>query len=340
MGAEMGWDFGGKTTARLGAACVVAFAMFGATIDFAQAADKAPPRPAPLPVWQADIGARYWYSSGGSAVDLYGLGDEGMVSRLTYADAKGHSAEAFGRFDHLPSNLFVKGYVGLGRLNGGTLNDEDFPPLTTPYSSTMSDLHDGRLTYASVDIGYNAWRHSRASIGAFVGFHYLYERFNAMGCRQIAASTICDPAEPTSVGVISQDSRWYSLRLGLAGQVLLTERLKLTADAAWVPYAWFAGEDSHWLRIGTNVGDFTGPVPDSGRGHGYQLEAVMSYLVTDALSVGVGGRYWYMKSDATSHFDGHIVGGGGSPQPADWMTRRYGVFVQASYKFESGTAGR
>jgi hypothetical protein len=294
------------------------------------------PRPAPAPLWQADVGGRYWYSSGGSTLDLYGSSRDFMVSRLTYADTKGHAAEAFGRFDHLPTNLFVKGYAGLGRLDGGTLNDEDFPPFVTPYSSTMSDLNDGRLSYASVDIGYNAWRSQRASIGVFAGFHYLNESFNAMGCRQIATSTICDPAVPSSVGVISQDSHWYSLRVGLAGQIQLTERLKLTGDAAWVPYTWFAGDDSHWLRIGGTPGDFTGPVPSSGHGHGYQLEAVMSYLVTDALSVGVGCRYWYMQSDTNTQFDGHIVGGGGSSQTSDWMTRRYGAFLQASYKFDSG----
>jgi hypothetical protein len=328
-------------TARVSAAYVVAWTLVGATIDIAPAADLMPPRPAPLPAWQVDVGARYWFSVGKSAVDLYGVGGSAMVSRLTYSDAKGHAAETFGRFDHLASNLFVKGYVGIGKLTGGELNDEDFPPGTNPYSSTLSDLQNGRLTYASIDAGYDVWRSGRASIGGFVGFHYLYERLNAMGCRQIASSTICAPPEPSSVSIISQDSRWYSLRVGLAGQFLLTERIKLSADAAWVPYTWFAGEDTHWQRIGGVAPDnFTGPVPDSGRGNGYQLEAIMSYLVTDALSVGAGGRYWHMKSEATSHFEGHLVGGGGAPQPADWTTRRYGVFVQASYRFDSGPPAR
>ena len=54
--------------------------------------------------------------------------------------------------DHLATNLFVKGYVGLGRLAGGELNDEDFPPDTNPYSSTLSDLRDGKMSYASIDV--------------------------------------------------------------------------------------------------------------------------------------------------------------------------------------------
>jgi outer membrane protease len=302
----------------------------------AQAADLVWPRPEPLPAWQAEVGARYWYSSGRTALDLYGIGGDAMVSRLTYKDAKGHAAEAFGRFDHLTTNLFVKGYVGLGKLANGQLNDEDFPPDTDPYSSTLSDLDDGKMTYASIDVGYDVWNSRRVRVGAFVGYHYFRERLDAMGCRQIATSTICDPAQAASVKVISQDSRWHSLRLGVASRFELADRLSLAVDAAWVPYTWFSGEDTHWLRIGAVPGDFTGPVPDTGRGHGYQLEAVMSYLVSDALSVGVGGRIWSMTNDTTTHFDGHIVGIDAQPQPSEWTTRRYGVFVQASYKFGSG----
>jgi hypothetical protein len=320
-------------------AILVVGSLFGTVVQ-ARAADLGSARPEPLPIWQADIGARYWYSSGRTALDLYGTGGDAMVSRLTYKNPNGHAAEAFGRFDHLATNLFVKGYVGLGRLAGGELNDEDFPPDTNPYSSTLSDLRDGKMTYASIDVGYDVWRSGRVRIGGFVGYHYFSERLNAMGCRQIATSTICDPAEASSVNVISQDSRWHSLRLGVAGRFDVTERFSVALDAAWVPYTWFDGEDTHWLRIGSNSGDFTGPVPDSGRGNGYQLEAVMSYLVTDALSVGVGGRIWSMKSDTTTHFDGHIVGVDAQPQPSDWTTRRYGVFVQASYKFGSGAFDR
>ncbi|MDQ2080320.1 omptin family outer membrane protease [Xanthobacteraceae bacterium Astr-EGSB] len=320
-------------------AILISGAMFGISAQ-APAADLVLPRPEPLPIWQADVGARYWYSSGRTALDLYGVGGDAMVSRLTYKNPNGHAAEAFGRFDHLATNLFVKGYVGLGRLAGGQLNDEDFPPDTDPYSSTLSDLRDGKMTYASIDVGYDVWRSGRVRIGGFVGYHYFSERLNAMGCRQIATSTICDPAEASSVNVISQDSRWHSLRLGVAGRFDVTERLSVAVDAAWVPYTWFDGEDTHWLRIGSNFRDFTGPVPDTGSGNGYQLEAVMSYLVTDALSVGVGGRIWSMKSDCTTHFDGHIVGVDAEPQPSDWATRRYGVFVQASYRFGSAAFGR
>jgi len=34
--------------------------------------------------------------------------------------------------------------------------------------------------------------------------------------------------------------------------------------------------------------------PEDGEGIGVQLEAMLSYVVTDAFSLGIGGRYWSM----------------------------------------------
>ena len=92
------------------------------------------------------------------------------------------------------------------------------------------------------------------------------------------------------------------------------------------------GTDAHWLRIGNQPGDFTGPIPEDGNGWGYQLEGFLSYRVTEAASLGVGGRYWHMQTKGNTHFEDHIVGGGGSPQPVDWKIESFGVFLQGSLK--------
>jgi hypothetical protein len=64
-----------------------------------------------------------------------------------------------------------------------------------------------------------------------------------------------------------------------------------------------------------------------------QLEGILSYLVTDQFSLGVGGRYWAMwtTKDAITEF-------GGAPCPCQTLpakTDRYGVFVQAAYRFDT-----
>jgi hypothetical protein len=43
-------------------------------------------------------------------------------------------------------------------------------------------------------------------------------------------------------------------------------------------------------------------VPEDGKGWGYQLEGFVSYRVTQALSLGIGGRYWHMQSQWADAF--------------------------------------
>ena len=67
----------------------------------------------------------------------------------------------------------------------------------------------------------------------------------------------------------------------------LTDRLKLSADAAYLPYASMEGQDIHVLRSLT--------IPESGQGDGVQLQAVLTYNIFDNWDLGVGGRYWYWR---------------------------------------------
>ena len=288
-----------------------------------------------------EVGARYWFSTGETSYDLFNSTGSFRVSRLTYDDLTGHSGEAFFRGDH-SSGFFVKGYVGGGVINSGKLIDEDFPPVIDPFSQTTSDQDDGSLSYASGDIGYTFYDSTARSLslkdepvgspgvklGAFVGFHYLNEQLNAFGCTQLATNpVICSPgAVGANTKIISEDADWLSLRLGLAAQFYLTERLKLSAEAAYVR-SHLDAADTHHLRP-----EFSGPIPQDGDGNGVQLEAVLSYQFTDGFSLGVGARYWHMEVEGgRMHFEDVLAGGG--PQVIDFETERYGVFVQGSYQF-------
>jgi outer membrane protease len=212
------------------------------------------------------------------------------------------------------------------------LIDEDFPPVIAPYSRTSSDLDRSSPFYASVDAGIKLLWGPDFHFGVFGGYHFLNESLSAYGCGQTATNPfICAGGIPGFVKVISQENRWHSARVGIDAAIEVG-RWKLSADAAWVPYVWLDGSDAHWLRIGTNPGDFTGPVPENGSGWGYQLEAVLAYRVTDALSVGVGGRYWRMEIDGHTHFEGHVLGFAASPQVVNWKTENYGVFLQGNLK--------
>ncbi|RWE34639.1 MAG: omptin family outer membrane protease [Mesorhizobium sp.] len=300
-----------------------------AAADIPVVADPAAVASAVPPVFSFEGGLRYWYSSGEASKELYNGNGAVMVSRLTYNDLGALSGEVFLNATHNPTGIFVKGFLSAAGIAQGSLTDEDFvhPSLSMKsYSSTLSDQHSGRITYFTADLGYNFWNTPRYRIGAYVGYNFWNEGYHAIHCAQQAANPgICVPAITNNMGVISQDNDWHSLRLGLAGQTQLTERLSLSGDVA-VLFTQLDGKDQHHLRPEIN------PMPEDGNGHGVQLEAMLNYKVTDLFNIGVGARYWRAGAAGAAHFE--ETPGGGWPQIQHWEIERYGVFGQASIKFD------
>jgi opacity protein-like surface antigen len=297
-----------------------------------------PHRDPALDEWDVEAGLRYWAIRGSTKKDLYDTTGSSLVSRLTYSGLDGYAGESYARGDH-QSGWFLKGTLGIGKVNSGRLQDEDFPPGITPYSSTDSEQNNGSIAYGNIDQGYNFVRTPTFRAGAFVGYQYYREKLNAYGCAQTAGNpVVCVPAISNPILVISQDNKWQALRLGMSGQISLMDRLILSGEAAWLPYVWLNGADTHWLRLdpsGLTLGAFNGPTPENGRGSGVQFEAILSWLITPNFTVGVGGRYWHMEvPNALAHFDTSANPAGlFSAQVEKWKTDRYGGFVQAGLKW-------
>jgi len=291
------------------------------------------PYPAPYggaipnaPPLEFEVGLRYWYSTGKSQKSLFDLSGALLVSRLTWTSTTGHTGEGY--FNITDAGVFVKGYLGVGFVSGGNLQDEDFPPVIAPYSSTNSQQKDGRLNYASADLGYYLLDGPRGKLGGFIGYHFYGEKLNAFGCTQTATNPgICVPSIPTSVRAITENDHWYSARVGVAGEVMIMPGLKLSGDAAYLPYVKMTGSDTHWLRP-----DFSGPIPEKAHGTGMQFEGVLTYYFNDNVSLGVGGRYWKMDAPhGQADFTNIVIGGG--PQAIKFETNRYGTFVQLGLKY-------
>jgi opacity protein-like surface antigen len=240
----------------------------------ARSESLAPPvrLPAKMPVWHApavstdwevEAGARAWFSSGtiGAPQPLLSI-NGALVSRITFAGQDAVSGETFVRIDHA-SGVFVKGFIGAGAINRGTMNDEDFP-ADVAYSNTLQSS-SGSIGYGTLDLGYAFLRAPGARVWVFAGYNYYHQHVNTYGCTQLAGDEVCAPAGsvPANVMALAEDDRFNSLRLGVSAQVMLTDRLKLTAEAAYLPWVNFKGQDDHNLP----------PAPDSGsicerqRGH-------------------------------------------------------------------------
>lgn len=287
-----------------------------------------------VPDAEIEIGGRTWYSSGRFQKDLGATVNPALpnvlASRLTY-DSTAATGELFARVD-TPSNIFVKGFIGGGKILSGNMHDEDWlitdlAIFAIPYSNTVSSV-SGDLAYGTFDVGYSLFRGPSSNVGGFVGFNYYRENKAAYGCNQIANPfSDCVPAIPNSTLTITEDDKWYSLRLGINGVVTVADHLKLTADAAYLPYVAFRGTDNHLLR--TDVPSTVSP--ESGSGQGVQLEAILSYAFSNAFSVGAGGRYWAMWAPGAFT---NIFGTACPCQALPVRTDRYGAFLQASYKMD------
>jgi len=287
-------------------------------IYFDRAAPPADAAPSVASTVSIEGGMRYWLSVGSNKYDFFADSTPTqLVSRLDYRSGATHAGEAFFRADIRQGALrdfFLKGMAGGGLISSGRLYDEDFPPITDPYSKTVSAM-SGRLGYWGFDVGYNVYTSARFRLGAFIGFQQMIQTQTASGCQQLAQSPICAGvgAVPTSVPVVTEWDRWNSLRVGAVADVNVTDKLKWRSEVALLS----AGQnalDTHYFTFG---GD-----PSRGRGGGFQAESAIDYRLTKKLSVGAGVRWWRYNTDALDSFG----------QMLRYRTDRYGVFGEASYR--------
>jgi opacity protein-like surface antigen len=294
--------------------------------------------------WDVEAGGRYFGSWGQYKKDIgffttSGVSSVKSISRLTYDDMTTNSGEVFGRVE-APSNLFVKGFIGAGRTRNGHMNDEDFmiyPSAPDSYSNTLAAVVTGKIGYGAIDGGFDLLRGSGSKVGIFAGYFQLNQDMSAYGCNSIV-NNICVPAISTSGAPnITETDRWRAVRVGIAAETMLTDRVKISGDMAYLPYVKFTGVDQHLFG---NSGQLASNNPESATGRGVQLEVLVSYDVTPQWSVGLGGRYWGLwttNGQVIRDFDsGTIPPAPTSPaQFFKAQVEQAGAFLQTSYKFST-----
>lgn len=245
---------------------------------------------------RGDLGIRYWLSSGETKTSHNAqpldptLGNPTSV--LLYESLDANLLELFGRRD-FHGRWFLKGILGVGRVNGGSFDDEDFNAGQVKFSDTTSSVNQGRIGYGVLDLGWNVWvlGEGRTTIGAFVGYSQWTEKVDAYGATDHLGFIGGDI--PADVKVVTNKVAWKSLRIGLAADVRFAERSRLALDVALIPYSKVRNEDSHHLR------NDLGPVPNillEGDGRGVQLDAELSYEIRRRTELGIGVRYWYIEA--------------------------------------------
>jgi outer membrane immunogenic protein len=279
----------------------------------------------------ATVGARAGMSVSQNRMSLYDGTGSVLMSRLTYHDTQAAIGEIFGRLDD-NSGLFAKGFAGIGRLYDGTLQDEDFPPGVSPYSSTDSTQRYGELGYGVADVGYYGFTQPYYRVGGLMGATFISEQLNASGCVQTATNPdVCTPAGfvASSNSSITDSNVWWGARLGLVGEASLPGGFTVRGEAVWLPFITFSGENYHYLRIPQ---DFSGPIPESATGHlGYQLEGEIDYALAHNFTIGVGARYWSLDAKGDVNFQDAAAGG--ESQVGTFSTQIFQAYAQTAYRF-------
>ncbi|MBH5372788.1 outer membrane beta-barrel protein [Bradyrhizobium glycinis] len=301
---------------------------------------KAPASARPIPYapgWSFEGASRLWLSRGKFQWD-HSAADEDqdpglLMSRLTYHGLDGLSGELFGRVDS-PWGVFLKSNLGIGGFNKGKSNDEDWSPdKGLSYQNTLSDESNGKFTYYTADVGYDFLRGTNYKAGGFLGWTYYGQSSDSTGCVEFAnpGNQCLNPGDNRIVG--SENTQWNAPRIGLSAEAMLTERWRFNADIAYLPWTDFKGREYHLLRPKTIFDEQHG-----NGGGGVQIEGVLSYFLTENISVGVGGRYWAMWTKKDSDSLCSSSGCVGEPRSfAKYSVERWGTFFQASYKFDSKT---
>ena len=251
-----------------------------------------------------EVGVRYWISQGSttrghdaSSADPI-LGNPTSV--LTYDRLAANTAELYAR-NGFREGWFLKGNVGIGAIPNGRFIDQDFFVSQILFLETVSGLN-GKLYYATIDFGRELWRSGNSTFGLFAGYHHWNERLDAYGFSNTDQALFVTSRElGENVPVVSNDLTWQSARVGVEMRSM-RGRTRFSAELAFVPYAKYRNEDSHWLR--QSPGDL-GPAPNViATGHGWggqaELEVRRSYPQYFGLDFGVGLRYWKLKSSEGS----------------------------------------
>ena len=177
------------------------------------------------------------------------------------------------------------------------------------------------MFYGSVDAGIKLVRGPDFHVGAFVGYHFLRDYVDAMGCTQIATHPdICVPSIPSSVRGISQTNNWHSLRLGLEGSVRV--RPALEAQRSTPPgYPTRGCSAPTCTCCGSAATSATSPgrsprTARAGATSSMRLCPTASMTGSALVPAAATGT---SRAKGHTHFEGRVVGINAEPQVVHWQ---------------------
>jgi hypothetical protein len=208
---------------------------------------------------------------------------QGAKARSESEDVTGHSVELVARLDDMAAHTYFKGYAGFGKTADGSQTFRGYK--SSGWNSTD-------LGYLTLDGGWEvmAFAGDAAHLRTFIGYQFLSDDFSA----DYGGATV------------KISNTWHAMRLGLSADGTLTDRLSWSVDAAAVPWSYnelddgFIDLESQWT-------------------YGFEADAMMNVALTSNWDIGLGGRYWWMRSEYELN--------------QNQTYQRYGLLLESKYSF-------
>jgi hypothetical protein len=301
-----------------------------------------------------DLAVGAWISTGNTqwahnASSIAGLGDP--TSKLTYKDVGTNVLEFTGKVWVTPK-WFGRLNVGFAGIGGGRLIDNDYLAVDgkNPSSQTYSNVDGDNMWYLNADFGTRVveFPHARGWLDLFVGYQYWYQKFTASGLGQVSCTNagqtvdldpgrpgtqpLCNPNQSVSstIQVITNTTRWNSMRMGGSAEYRLTRRFSLQGTAAFIPLSFLDNKDIHHLRSDLQQNP---SISMSGYAIGADADAGVKLMLIRNMFLNFGYRVWWNYTvDGTVTF--HNAGAASDSFPlTQFQSLRQGWTFGLNYTF-------
>ncbi len=296
--------------------------------------------------WVMTQGETTWAHNASS---IPGLGNP--TSKLTYKDVGTNMVELTAKL-WVTRKLFARLTGGVGAIGGGRLTDNDYLAVDggAPTSQTISDIKGDTTWYINADFGgrVKEFANSRGYLEVFGGYQYWYQRFTANGLGQVTCTSagqtvdldpgtpgtqpLCSPSSsiPSNIAVITNTTRWHSIRVGGTLEYRFTRRFSIQSTVAFIPISIIDNSDQHHLRSDLSQNPSLSML---GYGIGADADIGARFMIIKNLVASVGYRVWWNRMlDGNVTF--HDVNGVTDEFPlTEFQSFRHGLTLGLNYSF-------
>lgn len=285
------------------------------------------------------IGEKTWQSTGDNKWNIAGTksgGPPNVLSELEYLRLQSVIYEIYGGIRNGRAALTIAS--GFGSMYGGIYRDSDYlRDNRQGIFSLSTGKADGSewnaLYYWNIDYSYRVLvneqeqRFNKMYLDVLAGYQVWHEKITMTNGVQEIGGVL----GPFSGLNSKYDFLWKSIRVGLGGGLPIHERFAFKGSAIFIPYTEYEGKGIWNLR--TDFKQSPSFVHQAKGGYGAQIEASVVYYAYSTFTMGVGYRYWYIKSgkgDDITYFSNGAVG---VTQFNEAVNQRQGFFIDFNYTF-------